>query len=71
MGPPNIAKPIQGLYGQGKSEGKCSFRLGQGMSGKVREACNGLGENITFYCRSGKTCHFSSSRKCFIFFIYI
>ena len=31
----------QDLYGQGKSGGKCPFHLCQGMSGKVKETCNG------------------------------
>ena len=39
-----IVETRQGLYGQGKSGGKCPFHLGQGMSGKVMETCNGQGE---------------------------
>ena len=46
----------QGLYGQGKSGGKCPFYLGQGQSGKLTMVkgewhfCSiGQGENVMFY----------------------
>ena len=33
---------VQGFYGYGKSGGKCSFLLGQGKSGNVRESLGNL-----------------------------
>ena len=44
VGPPANFNLIQGLYGQGKSGGSALFTWvweSQGMSGKVRETCNG------------------------------
>ena len=46
-----------GFVRSGKVRGKCPFHLGQGLSGKVREACNGPGKNSTFVLQVRGKCH--------------
>ena len=45
---------VQGLYGEGKSRGKCRWHLGQEKSEKLAMV---RGKIALLYCKSGGKCH--------------
>ena len=55
-----IALPLTGFIRSGKVRGKGSFLL---WSGKVREACNGQGQNSIFILQVREIFHFSPPKK--------